>query len=158
VVGDHHKSIWKVALKPPVWCPLQLPRDRSIPTDSNDGGCPPLCQGCNEDAERLFCDGHIGIIKISIDPVQGHTDELSCDDTDMVNTIQTGCFPTYEQQHEKKYTITINSRRTCVAPECLISPPGCPTGSFLDGFTSATFADFCLCLGSAAMVIDCFAV
>lgn len=139
-----------MALNPSIRRFSKLSSHRRIATYSYHGRTPPLCQCCNKYAERLFCQSHVGIIEVFIIPVQGHTEELCCDDPMKDETSPPQEEATYEKQQDMKYVKSSNNLKICLGPPCFTSPPGCSSTAFSSAaFTAGAF--LCLRVSTAIM-------
>jgi len=76
VVGNHDHALGEREFHQAI---LRLPNlvcHRGIAADAYCGRAPPVGHGGDKQAERLLREGHVGIVKLAVDPVEGGADEL----------------------------------------------------------------------------------
>lgn len=76
MVGDHDHALREVELDAAIGSLPDLIGDGGVTADADGGRAPPLGHGGDEQAEGLLCQGHVGIVQVLVDPVQGSTKEL----------------------------------------------------------------------------------
>jgi len=76
VVGNQDQPGGEGELHAPVGHLLDLPGNRGVAADAHDGRAPPVRHACDQEAEGLFGQGHIGVEKVTVDPVQRRADPL----------------------------------------------------------------------------------
>jgi len=76
VICDQDQPSGKRELHSAVGRLLDLPGNRGIAADAHNGRAPPVCHGCDDEPKQLFGEGHVGVVEIATDPVQGYTNPL----------------------------------------------------------------------------------
>jgi hypothetical protein len=76
VVGNHDDALGEREFHQAVVRLANLVRHRGVAADPDGGWPPPLGHGGDEQAKRLLCERHVGIVELAVDPVEGSTDEL----------------------------------------------------------------------------------
>lgn len=130
VIRDHDDALGKVKLDKPVGHLPDLPGDRLVSADAYRRGTPPLGHGDHEQGEGLLGEGHVGVVQLAVDEVEGRADQLGDEDAVQpreVSRRQTCAWRTglpYTMQQPLKYVAHNMPRMICIATPCLGSPGG----------------------------------
>ena len=76
MICNHNQSLRESRLQSPIFCLHQLSSYRGIAADTDGGWREPLCHSDDEQAEPLLRYGHVGIVVIFADEIEGRTEEL----------------------------------------------------------------------------------
>jgi hypothetical protein len=87
VVRDHNQTLWECTLHPAIGRQAELIGHRFISAYPYRRRCPPLRHSHQEDAKRLLRQGHVRVIEVSVEKIQGRSEELCYMDTVEQKTI-----------------------------------------------------------------------
>lgn len=76
MVCNHDHSLRKVKLDAAIGCFVNLAGDRVVAADANRGWPPDLGHCCYQEPKGLFCEGHVCVVKVAVDPVERSAEEL----------------------------------------------------------------------------------
>jgi hypothetical protein len=81
MIGDHDHALGEGKFHQTILRLSDLVGYRGIAADAYRGRTPPVGHGGDEQAEGLLGEGHVGIVELAVDPVEGCADKLGCVDT-----------------------------------------------------------------------------